>query len=106
MAKNMITQKTPEEIKAWREAQRAARPLTPPQGSVAPVYGRSQIVCPHCQVRGHVHCKTVKAKKGISGGKATGALLTGGFSILATGLSRKQKVTEAHCNNCQSTWQF
>lgn len=100
--------KTPEEIKAWREeiaAQRAASP-TPSQRSVSPIYGRSQIVCPHCQVRGHVHCETVKSKQGISGGKATGAILTGGVSLFATGLSRKKKVTQAHCSNCQSTWQF
>jgi hypothetical protein len=45
-------------------------------------------------------------KKGISGGKATGALLTGGVSILASGLSRKEKVTEARCANCRQTWHF
>ncbi|MDO8307003.1 MAG: hypothetical protein Q7V58_01430 [Actinomycetota bacterium] len=50
--------------------------------------------------------KSVKAKKGVSGGKATGAVLTGGISILATGLSRKEKVTEAHCSNCRTTWVF
>lgn len=45
-------------------------------------------------------------KAGVSGGKATAALLTGGFSLLAMGLSRKQRVTEAWCSNCQSTWCF
>ena len=93
--------KTPEEIQAWREVQRAART---PQSSAST--GASQIVCPMCQERGYVRCKTVKTKKGISGGKATGAILTGGFSLLATGLSRKTKVTEAFCSNCRSTWQF
>jgi len=37
--------------------------------------------------------KSVKAKQGISGGKATGAILTGGVSLLATGLSRKANLT-------------
>jgi hypothetical protein len=46
----------------------------------------------------------VKQKKGISGGKATAAVLTAGISILGTGLSRKEKVSEAHCNNCNVTW--
>jgi len=67
---------------------------------------RSAMVCPHCQERGNVRCKDVKNKKGISGGNATGALLTGGVSILATGLSRKEDATEAYCSNCQSTWHF
>jgi hypothetical protein len=98
-AKRQI-RKTPEEVKAWREVQRAALP----QRSASA--GNSQIVCPMCQERGYVRCKTVKSKKGISGGKATGAILTAGFSLLATGLSRKVKVTEAFCSNCRSTWQF
>lgn len=72
------------------------------------VYGQlnPQMVCPHCQEKGNVHTKQVKQKAGISGGKVTGALLTGGLSILGTGLSRKVKVTEAHCTNCNSTWHF
>jgi hypothetical protein len=53
-----------------------------------------------------VNTKQVKVKQGISGGKATGAVLTAGFSILATGLSRKQKLTEAHCNSYGATWHF
>ena len=64
------------------------------------------ILCPHCQARGQVRTKQVKQKVGISGAKATGALLTGGLSILATGLSRKQQVTVATCGSCSSTWQF
>jgi hypothetical protein len=67
---------------------------------------RSQVICPHCQERGKVMCKSITNKKGISGGKATGAVLTGGISLLATGLSRKEAATEAFCNNCKSTWQF
>ena len=65
-----------------------------------------RLVCPHCQTAGHVHTKSVKKKVGISGGKVTGALLTGGISLLATGLSRKEAVTQAHCTNCSSNWYF
>lgn len=64
------------------------------------------MVCPHCQTRGAVQTQTVKLKQGISGGKATGAVLTGGLSLLATGLSRKQKATQARCRNCGATWVF
>ncbi len=66
--------------------------------------GRHQLICPHCQVRGRVTSKRVRAKRGISGGKATGAVLTGGLSMLATGLSRKESVTEMSCGNCGTTW--
>jgi hypothetical protein len=62
------------------------------------------MLCPHCQTRGKVNTQTVKVKSGVSGGKATGAVLTGGLSLLATGLSRKQQVTQASCGNCGVTW--
>jgi len=81
-------------------------------GSITPsdvtLYGTPQpaFICPHCQEKGKVLTKTIKKKAGISGAKATGAILTGGMSLLATGLSRKDVVTEAHCTNCKSTWQF
>jgi hypothetical protein len=64
------------------------------------------LVCPHCQARGKVRTKNLMVKKGISGAKATGAVLTGGVSLLATGLSRKEATTQAHCDNCNSTWLF
>ena len=64
------------------------------------------MICPHCQSKGTVQTQQVKMKQGISGGKATGAVLTAGFSLLATGLSRKQKVTKAHCSTCGSEWVF
>lgn len=50
--------------------------------------------------------KAVTRKKGVSGAKATGALMTGGVSLLATGLSRKEGLTQAHCEKCGSTWDF
>lgn len=65
-----------------------------------------QIICSQCQTRGTVRTKPAEKKVGISGGKATAALLTGGFSMLATGLSRKESYTQAHCGNCDSTWSF
>jgi len=51
-----------------------------------------------------VTTKPVKVKRGVSGGKATAAVLTGGISLLGTGLSRKVKATELHCGNCSMTW--
>jgi hypothetical protein len=66
----------------------------------------SKLICPHCQTEGFVHTKSVALKKGVSGAKATGAVLTGGLSLLATGLSRKEDNTQAHCENCNSTWFF
>lgn len=66
----------------------------------------SAMICPHCQTKGSVSTTDVKRKKGISGAKATGAILTGGISLLATGLSRKEDMTQAHCQNCNCTWEF
>lgn len=64
----------------------------------------ARIQCPHCGVTGKVRTKEVKQKRGIGGGKATAAVWTVGVSTLATGLSRKEKVTKAHCSNCESRW--
>jgi hypothetical protein len=64
------------------------------------------LVCPHCQTKGEVRTKSLQRKAGISGGKATAALLTAGLSVVATGLSRKENVTQAHCMHCNSTWTF
>jgi hypothetical protein len=66
----------------------------------------AQMICPHCQTKGNVWTERIKMKQGISGGKATGAVLTGGLSLLAVGLSRKQKVTQATCRTCASGWFF
>jgi hypothetical protein len=66
----------------------------------------SEFVCPHCQTKGMVTTKKVERKKGVSGGKAAAAVITGGVSVLATGLSRKERMTQAHCMNCHNTWDF
>lgn len=63
-----------------------------------------EVVCPQCGAKGAVRMRQYKAKKGVSGGKATAAVLTGGVSLFATGLSRKEQITEAHCGNCSTTW--
>lgn len=64
------------------------------------------MVCPHCQTRGSVRCKKSHVAQGISGGKATAALVTGGVSVLATGLSRVEERTQAKCDICNSRWSF
>ncbi|HNX37583.1 MAG TPA: hypothetical protein PKI15_04420 [Candidatus Cloacimonadota bacterium] len=64
------------------------------------------MVCPHCQAKGKIRTMQVVKKAGISGGKATAAVLTGGVSLVATGLSRKDGMTQAHCDECQNTWTF
>lgn len=64
------------------------------------------MVCPHCQAKGRIRTKIITQKKGISGGKATAAILTGGASMLATGLSRKEHATQAHCESCGNTWSY
>src|SRR5579872_1207451 len=84
-----------------------ARPVTTVTRPVPTKTARdAQIVCPHCQAKGSVTTRHVKLKRGISGGKATGAILTAGLSILAVGLSRKEAATKATCSNCGSVWHF
>lgn len=68
--------------------------------------GSKNIICPHCQTKGSVTTQRIKKKVGVSGGKATGAVLTCGLSLFATGLSRKDTLTEASCSNCNSTWVY
>ena len=65
-----------------------------------------KILCPHCGSRGKVHTTKESRKVGVSGGKATGALLTAGLSLFVTGLSRKEKVTAAYCGECEAEWSF
>jgi transcription elongation factor Elf1 len=64
----------------------------------------ARLTCPHCGEVGQVRTIRGKAKRGISGGKATAAVLTAGISVGMTGLSRKQRVTLARCSNCDVTW--
>jgi hypothetical protein len=84
----------PPEEKAKEDAERDF-------GSVNPA-----MICPHCQTQGKIRTKPVERKTGISGGKATAAVLTGGVSVLATGLSQKEGLTQAHCEGCNNTWSF
>lgn len=91
---------TPKERRA-HELAKADERETMAHGEV-----NSEIVCAQCQKRGGVRTKRVTLKKGVSGGKATAALLTGGVSLLATGLSRKEDQTLAYCANCGSSWSF
>ena len=65
-----------------------------------------QIVCQHCQTKGFVSVEKLRQKQGISGGKATAAVLTGGISVVATGLSSHEWVTQANCSNCGTQWVF
>lgn len=64
------------------------------------------MVCPHRQSSVGASTSQVKQNKGLSGGKVTGTLLTGGLSMLATGLSRKEMASKAHCSKCGSGWRF
>jgi hypothetical protein len=94
-----LTRKTEEKAALARRKQ---------DSSDAWHYGtlNSQMICQHCGFRGRVRTQRIRRKQGISGGKATAALLTGGVSLLATGLSRKVANTQAHCGNCRNVWHF
>ena len=91
-----------------REAYIAARKAAGAEASLSLKYGikNAALLCPHCQTKGSVRTKQERRKAGISGGKATAAILTGGISLVATGLARKESVTSAHCDCCETTWHF
>lgn len=63
-----------------------------------------KILCQHCGERGHVTVRVVSRGKGISGGKATAGLMTGGLSLPFAGLSKNQTVRNLTCGNCSMTW--
>ena len=67
---------------------------------------RPEMICPHCGRKGCVRAGLTRRTVSISGGKVTTALLTGGLSIFATGLSQKEWVTKADCDNCGCRWNF
>lgn len=64
------------------------------------------IVCSQCNTAGKCRVKPIDKKVGVSGGKATAAILTGGVSLLATGLARKELVSQVTCEHCNCSWQF
>jgi hypothetical protein len=105
--KNRIARMSPDERRAYRRASRARRKKLLGD-STKSTWGASNavMVCPHCQQKGNIRTKMVDRKKGISGGKATAAILTGGVSIVATGLSRRERMTQARCGTCGNTWDF
>ena len=91
-------------LNARVEASRASQKAVMATQEFGPI--NAAMVCPHCQTKGGVRTKKITQKKGISGGKATAAVLTGGVSLLAVGLSRKEASTQAHCDACGNTWLF
>lgn len=85
------------------------KPAPPIDNKYTPIrtQNKSQnMICPYCQNKGTVSIYRDKVKNGISGGKLTGAILTGGLSLLATGLSRKTEVSKAQCSKCGAEWTF
>ena len=64
------------------------------------------MICPYCHATGTVTTTKVKKKSGIHGGKATAAVLTAGLTLIGTGLSRKNTMTQAHCSKCGATYTF
>lgn len=66
--------------------------------------GAEKIRCPHCGEVGHVTGSSQVRAKGISGGKAAGAVATGGLSVFALGLSKNERVRQLECSNCNSRW--
>lgn len=56
--------------------------------------------CPFCSLQGGVYCMESSSKKGFSTSKATSALLTGGVSLLFTGLAKTVVEKNFLCEEC------
>jgi len=56
--------------------------------------------CPFCSLQGGVYCMESSSKKGFSTSKATSALLTGGVSLLFTGLAKVVVEQNFLCEEC------
>jgi hypothetical protein len=91
-------------LNIWLSGDASTRKAAASRRRQAVADRQARIVCPHCQMAGQVTVRAVSRKKGVSGGKATGALLTGGASMLLTGLSRKEPARVLSCGNCGMTW--
>ena len=63
------------------------------------------INCPYCDGQGTVVVRHVKKKKGFSPGKVAGGVVTGGVSLLATGLAKKGEVNALNCTACGMKWE-
>jgi uncharacterized paraquat-inducible protein A len=102
--KKIIARMSPEYQKAYYKQKKQQENNCLAQSN----YGKinEAMLCPHCNTAGKIRTKDIEQKKGVSGGKATAAVLTGGLSLLAVGLSRKEGATQAHCDNCRNTWFF
>lgn len=66
--------------------------------------GVKAIECPYCHKVGGVTTRPARRVKGVSGVKTTYGILTGGMSLMLTGISRAEWVTRARCKNCTATW--
>lgn len=106
--KRFLSSMTPEKREEYLKNQKETNRMVLENATSNAAYGTTNtaMMCPHCNAVGKIRTKNVKQKKGVSGGKATAAVLTGGLSLLAVGLSRKEGATQAHCDNCQNTWFF
>jgi len=60
--------------------------------------------CQYCNGIGTVVVQQVKRKKGVSPGKIAGAVVTGGISLVGTGVAKKVWMNQLTCTACQMKW--
>ena len=73
------------------------------QASATPVQtGRAN--CQYCNGVGTVVVQQMKRKKGVSPGKIAGAVVTGGISLVGTGVAKKVWMNQLTCTAWQMRW--
>jgi hypothetical protein len=60
----------------------------------------SELMCQHCQTRGHVRTQKVDQKSGVTG--LLGTIVTGGLTLVVP----SPKDTLAWCSNCKTEWRI
>lgn len=68
-------------------------------GILHPIYA-----CPHCHKKGFVRTKPVRREGLLGSARTSGLVFAGGWPLLGIGVTMKEETTQAHCMNCNFTW--
>jgi len=100
-----LKQAFPEHFRTEEEREQAKIEIEKIQYRARYGIVNSKLKCKYCEEVGSVHYRRVYKKTGFSTGKAVAGLITGGTSILATGLAKKEGVAKFYCGNCEMSWE-
>lgn len=65
----------------------------------------SEIICPHCQVKGKVTATPFKKKGRLTATRLLGTAVTLGGSTVVTGVRKGSRAYKMSCGNCGMRWE-